>query len=204
MKVNKPPPKSQEIPVLSPADQNKLYLYCMQAPDETCLGILLSLYAGLRIGEICALRWEDVDMERQTIRVRHTVSRVQAAQGTQLIIDRPKTPSSLRTIPIYSQLLPILRQFQADAGFVLTGTEDFVSPRTYEYRFHRVLKKGEIPDINYHGLRHSFATRCIEAGMDVKSLSEILGHADASITLNTYVHSSMEQKRLQMEKLAVP
>lgn len=176
--------------------------------DETKLGILISLYAGLRIGEICALTWNDIDLNNKVIYVRNTVVRVKSAAGdsakTHLIIDTPKTAASLRCIPICSTLLSALTSCSARATsqYVVSYTSNFVSPRTYDYRFKKLLDACQIPRINYHALRHTFATRCIEAGVDVKSLSEILGHGDVSITLNTYVHSSMDLKRIQLEKIA--
>lgn len=209
-KISKPPAVPKELSVLSTPEQKRLEALCLTETDETKAGILLSLYAGLRIGEVCALTWEDIDWSEQVIHVRHTVSRVSSnadggIRSTVLIIDRPKTTSSLRDIPLCSWLIPVLRglQKQAVSAYVVSNREPFISPRTYEYRYHKLLKASGVPDINYHALRHTFATRCVEAGMDVKSLSEILGHADASITLNTYVHSSMERKRTQLERLAV-
>lgn len=120
-----------------------------------------------------------------------------------MIIDTPKTPASTRDIPISSALLPILASFRSHSSskYVVSNTNTFLSPRTFEYRYHRLLEETGITPINYHALRHTFATRCIEAGVDVKSLSEMLGHANVGVTLNTYVHSSMELKRKQLEKL---
>ena len=121
------------------------------------------------------------------------------------MLDNPKTESSMRDIPISSTLLPYLLQMKekSRSNFVVSDTENFISTRTYDYRYHKVLKQCNIASVNYHVLRHTFATRCIETGVDVKSLSEILGHATVGITLNTYVHSSMELKRAQLEKLSL-
>ena len=123
---------------------------------------------------------------------------------TKLIIDKPKTKSSVRDIPIPKRLMDILVLLyeKRRSEYVISDRAGFVSPRTYEYRFHKVFEKHQIKSVNYHALRHTFATRCIEHGVDVKTLSEILGHSNVSITLNTYVHSSMERKREQLEKLA--
>lgn len=207
-KISKPPVISKDLPILSPAEQKNLERQCLAETDETKAGVLLSLYAGLRIGEVCALSWDDIDWEEKVIHIRHTVSRVSTnlengAKSTTLIIDRPKTKSSFRDIPLCSKLIPVLVALkkQTASPYVVSNREQFISPRTYEYRYHKLLRVSGTTDINYHALRHTFATRCIEAGVDVKSLSEILGHADASITLNTYVHSSMERKRSQLEKL---
>lgn len=210
IRVYKPSVEKKEIQILNLDEQKKLEAVLYNNPDRTKLGILLSLGTGLRIGEVCALKWEDIDFSANVIHVRATVARIKnpdpkSTQKTVLIIDRPKTRASIRDIPIPSMLNPYLQNFKGQnvSDFVLSDTADFVSPRTYEYRYHRILEDCGIPPVNYHALRHTFATRCIEVGVDVKSLSEILGHANVSITLNTYVHSSMELKRAQIEKLAV-
>lgn len=208
LKINKPTVMPKELPVLSSQQQLVLESLLQTDTDETKLGILISLYAGLRIGEICALTWNDIDLNNKVIYVRNTVVRVKSAAGdsakTHLIIDTPKTAASLRCIPICSTLLSALTSCatRATSQYVVSYTSNFVSPRTYDYRFKKLLDACQIPRINYHALRHTFATRCIEAGVDVKSLSEILGHGDVSITLNTYVHSSMDLKRIQLEKIA--
>lgn len=207
--INKPPIQPREPAILSRELQNKLENYLLQDIDETKLGVYISLYTGMRIGEICALSWEDVDLQNRVIYVRHTVARVRTEEDgkviTKQIIDRPKTKASLRCIPICSNLLSVLVAYaeHSRSEYVVSNNPQFVRPRTYEYRYNRLLKLSNIPHINYHALRHTFATRCIESGVDVKSLSEILGHANVSITLNTYVHSSIELKREQLEKLTV-
>lgn len=207
LKINKPTVMPKELPVLSSQQQLVLESLLQTDTDETKLGVLISLYAGLRIGEICALTWNDIDLKNKVIYVRNTVVRVKStaedSAKTHLIIDTPKTAASLRCIPICSTLLSALTSCAARATsqYVVSYTSNFVSPRTYDYRFKKLLDACQIPRINYHALRHTFATRCIEAGVDVKSLSEILGHGDVSITLNTYVHSSMDLKRIQLEKI---
>lgn len=207
--IHKPAAPPRKPPVLSATDTERLSMYAIEHGGETGLGVLLSLCAGLRIGEICALRWSDVNLDAKVLHVRHTVSRVRAAEGnankTELILDEPKTKMSSRDIPISEKLIPLLcdAKSRASSPFVVSCTAGFVSPRTYEYRYRQLLKKCGIPSVNYHALRHTFATRCVDAGVDIKTLSEVLGHADASVTLNTYVHPSMEQKRRQLEKLAL-
>ena len=207
LKINKPTVTPKELPLLSASQQITLEKWLQTDTDETKLGVLISLYTGLRIGEICALTWNDIDMKNKVIYVRKTVVRVKSGTGdrskTHLVIDTPKTAASLRCIPICSTLLSALSSCSAKATsqYVVSHTASFVSPRTYDYRFKKLLDACQIPRINYHALRHTFATRCIEAGVDVKSLSEILGHGDVSITLNTYVHSSMDLKRIQLEKI---
>lgn len=207
-KINKPALTPKELPVLSVSQQSALENVLLTRIDESKLGVYISLYTGLRIGEICALTWDDIDLKNRLIYVRNTVVRVKSDSGadskTHLIIDRPKTTSSLRCIPICSKLYVVLTDYAAKkkTRFVASPSETFVSPRTFDYRYKKLLDASDIPHFNYHALRHTFATRCIEAGVDVKSLSEILGHANVSITLNTYVHSSMDLKRTQLEKIA--
>ena len=206
-KISKPQAIAKELPVLTKNEQDFLVNMCLTQTDETKVCVLLSLYAGLRIGEVCALEWEDVDLENRLIHVRKTVSRISGSaenmtQST-LVITRPKTIASFRDIPICSWLVPVLKELHdmRRSSFVASSQPGFVSPRTFDYRYHKLLRMAGIQTINYHALRHTFATRCIEAGIDVKTLSELLGHTDASITLNTYVHSSMERKRTQLELL---
>lgn len=206
--ILKPVPESKEMRVLSLDEQEKLEFYLLHNICETTLGILVSLYTGLRIGEICALSWDNVDFNEMIIHVRYTVARVtnnysDQPQKSLLLIDKPKTKSSIRDIPIPSKLYGIMKDYKKNfnSKYLVSSTDNFLSPRTYEYRFHRVAESVGLSEINYHALRHTFATRCIEAGVDVKSLSEMLGHSNVSITLNTYVHSSMDLKRQQIEKL---
>lgn len=199
--------EKKEIHILNCAEQKQLEAYLLKDTDETKLGMLISLYMGLRIGEVCALAWEDIDFQEKILHVRHTVARVRAEEKdgakTKLILDKPKTKTSMRDIPISEMLMKIFLQMKksAKSPYVISAKASFVSPRTYEYRYHKILEECGLCSINYHALRHSFATKCVEAGVDVKTLSEILGHADVTITLNTYVHSSMEMKRKQLEKL---
>ena len=203
--VHKPYIEKKEVVVLTISEQKRLESQLLAEPTATGLGILLSLNTGLRIGEACALTWANIGRDDNILSVTGTVVRKKAESGSgHLVIDVPKTPTSLRRIPIPSKLHSILDRMRVlSAGeYVLSGNGTFVSPRTYEYRFHKVLAECGIRPINYHVLRHTFATRCIESGMDVKTLSELLGHANTTTTLNTYVHSSMDRKRIQMERLS--
>lgn len=206
-KIYKPIPQKKDITVLSITEQQNLEMYLKNNMDATKLGILICLYTGLRIGEICSLRWSDIDLNSKIIKVRSTVSRIKKDVNdgfqTTLIIDAPKTNSSVRDIPIFSMLYPIIsyEKTKATSEYVVSDNPDFVSPRTFEYRFHKILNSCDIRSVNFHALRHTFATRCVEAGIDVKTLSEILGHSNVGITLNTYVHPSMDLKREQLEKI---
>lgn len=205
-----PKPPKRELVILDQKDQIRLENEIVKECTLTGLGILLSLNAGLRISEICALRWEDINLSQNYISVRHTISRVPATDDTgtaktSLVMETPKTYASLRDIPIPLRLVPVLKKMKSSAisEYVVSDRKTFISPRTYEYRFHKLLAAYDIPKINYHALRHTFATRCIEVGIDIKTLSELMGHSNVSITLNTYVHSSMELKRQQIEKLSL-
>lgn len=204
-KIHKPSPGKRNLKILDSREQQCLEKKLVEELSPTTIGILITLKTGLRIGEICALKWEDFDFENNILYVRSTVSRIKnpLGSGTTLIIDTPKTTSSLRGIPFSNDLKSVLFQVKSHSNsrYVVSDKKEFLSPRTFEYRYHKIMKQFQFPEINYHALRHSFATRCIEYGVDVKSLSEILGHANVSITLNTYVHSSMNLKREQMEKL---
>lgn len=206
--IFRPAEPKRELPILSQDAQKRLEVRLFAESDPTSIGILLSLHTGIRIGEVCALTWNDVDLNDHIIHIRHTISRIKnpnesESAKTILIVDTPKTKASTRDIPISSALYPVLNRaaFKVPNHYIVSDSIEFLSPRTYEYRYHRMLHKCGITPINYHALRHTFATRCIEAGVDVKSLSEILGHANVGITLGTYVHSSMELKRAQLEKL---
>ncbi len=206
--VSKPYVPKRELSIISKTTQRKLEDYILNNITPTNVGIYISLYSGLRIGEICALQWNDIDFVNSIIHIRHTISRIDkkiegSSYRTSLIMDSPKTQSSKRDIPISANLYKILVELYnvSTSEFVISDTDGFISPRTYDYRFHGILKKCGIESFNYHTLRHTFATRCVEAGVDVKSLSEILGHANVNITLNFYVHSSMEMKRMQLEKV---
>lgn len=198
----------KELRILNNEERIRLKKISMKDTDVTKLGILITLYTGMRIGEICALTWNNIDLESKIIHVRATISRIKNTDlnknnATTLIIDKPKTKSSVRDIPICSELFPILYDMskKAKSDYVVSDSSSFISPRTFEYRFHKVIDTCEIKPINYHILRHTFATQCVESGIDVKTLSEILGHSNVSITLNTYVHPSIESKRIQLEKL---
>lgn len=209
IKSTRSPVDKKNIAILSAKEQQLLERSLLCDMDITKLGIYISLNTGLRIGEICSLSWDDIDLEERILHVRSTIARVnvfnESKKQSTLIIDRPKTKASYRDIPISSKLYPALKKMRkkATSSFVVSNGNSFTSPRTYDYRYHKVLGDCNINAINYHALRHTFATRCIESGMDVKTLSEILGHINVSTTLNTYVHSSMELKRMQIEKLSL-
>lgn len=173
-----------------------------EAEDSTCLGILTALYTGLRIGEVCALTWKDINLSEGTIHIHKNLQRVKSAgsngqkNNTEILVQTPKSGNSRRMIPIPPVLLPLLAAWQQDDSFYLIRgkKKPWAEPRTLQYRFSRILKQCGLENFNFHMLRHAFATRCIAGGFDVKSLSEILGHSSIQITLNLYVHSNMQRK----------
>ena len=187
----------KETPVLSGEQQNILHKYLTGNMNSTALCILLSMYTGIRIGEVCCLMWGDIDFENNTLSINKTVQRMQntGLSSTTLVIGSPKSKSSSRIIPISSFLQEILREYRKSPDtYILSECSNITEPRTLQRRFKTILKKAGLPDVNYHSLRHMFATNCIKIGFDVRTLSEILGHASVETTLNRYVHSSMSRK----------
>lgn len=194
--------------ILNKSEQQKLNDYLTSNLTPCNLGILLCMYTGLRIGELCALKWEDIHLLEKYISVHQTMQRIQVVdqldRNTKIIIQTPKSDCSIRTIPLPEELVSILKnEVKDEKAFLLTGLDSkFIEPRRLEYRFKKIIEKCEIENVNFHALRHTFATRCVELGFDIKSLSEILGHASVNITLNRYVHPSMELKKENMDKLS--
>ncbi|MEE3415835.1 MAG: tyrosine-type recombinase/integrase [Prevotella sp.] len=199
-----PKKEKKDMKLLSKSEQEELCRFVLNKPDNTKLGILLSYYAGLRIGEVCGLKWCDIDLNKGILKVRRTVQRIYENGTTKLIMGSPKSKSSVREIPLPKFLVEILSDFKSDDSvFILSGKENLTDPRTLQYRFKSLLKKADLPSINYHSLRHMFATNCIALGFDVKTLSELLGHATVETTLNRYVHSFMERKMACMSLFKV-
>lgn len=195
----------KEMRVLSQDEQKKLVKFLLNDMDACKLGVLTALYTGLRVGELCALRWEDV--EEGCIKVTRTMQRLKKGDGsgTELYVGTPKTSSSVRTIPIPSFLKDlIMKQTHSSSDYFLSGSQvAVVEPRVMQYRFQQYLREAGVDKANFHALRHTFATRCVECGFEVKSLSEILGHANVQTTLNKYVHSSFSLKQENMERLTL-
>jgi integrase len=164
---------------------------------------MLSLTLGLRLGEVCGLQWKDIDLQKRVLYVRKTVQRVQVnceTYRTRLLVMPPKSESSVREIPLPKQLVYLLRGFRKQSDvFVLSANYQPLEPRTLQYRFAKILVNADLPSVSFHSLRHAFATNAIELGFDVKTLSEILGHSKVEITLDRYVHSSMDRKRACIE-----
>ncbi len=193
------------ISVISIPEQKRLEKYLLYNTDLKKLGVFVCLYTGIRIGEICALKWSDIDLYNNTIKINKTIQRIfnpdsNSNTKTKVVICTPKSECSIRDIPIPEFISNILKQYQS-SGYFLTVNNKYIEPRSYRNIFKRYIKDVRINNTNFHSLRHTFATRAIENGIDIKSLSEILGHASINITLEKYVHPSMEQKRIQLDKL---
>lgn len=198
--------KSNPLRVFSVNEQEILLSYLKSNITPVNLGIIISLLTGVRIGEICALKWNDISLENRTICIHKTVQRIQSLEGlnkTVLLITEPKSECSVRQIPIPDILFDILKMYSSDSTFfVLSNSLKCIEPRTLHNHFKNILTDCNINNASFHTLRHTFATRCIEVGFDIKSLSEILGHSNVNITLNRYVHPSMDLKKKNMDKLS--
>lgn len=190
---------------LTLSEQQLLERYISSNPSITAAAILLALHAGLRIGEVCGLRWDDVNLSSMILSVRRTAVRSYPGGETSYALDYPKTRSSIREIPLTKALGFLLEAIypQRCSEYVVSDRDGFLQPPTLEYRYHRFLERAKVRDLNFHALRHTFATRCIEAGVDDKTLSELLGHSNVSVTLGTYVHSSMSLKKQQIMRLSL-
>ena len=225
----------KEMRVLSPEEQRHFTEYLLEDMDSCRFGMLLALLTGLRVGEICALRWSDISLSHRILCVRQTMQRLKNTENmgkpghaeisestgktgrtneagsaggrkTKILISVPKSSTSVRVIPLNRELTELCRKWKAPypAAYVLTGEEKrYMEPRTLQYRMERYAKDCGLEGVHFHTLRHSFATRCVEAGFEMKSLSEILGHSSPRITLERYVHSSLDLKRENMDKLTL-
>lgn len=196
----------KKLPVLSLADHRKLLNHLTESPTPQNIGIMLALCTGLRIGEVCALRWAEIDFVRRIVIVSGTVGRIYNCEkkATEHYASTPKTRTSNREIPISAPLLRTLRLIkkqQAGAAYVVGDGTKPKEPRTYRETFSRLLRRLKIPPIVFHGLRHTFATRCIESGCDYKTVSVILGHSNVATTLNLYVHPNIDQKKRCIDRL---
>lgn len=191
-----------DISVFTVDQQRRLMRHLTENFTFLNLGVLICLHTGLRIGEICALRWEDIDSENGMLQVQRTLERIyilsDGNKHTELQLSTPKTRNSQREIPLTKDLLRLLKPFRKVVNpqfYVLTNSPKPTEPRTYRNYYRHLLNSLNIPFIKFHGLRHSFATRCIESGCDSKTVSILLGHANISTTLNLYVHPNFEQKK---------
>ena len=198
-KLKRPKLKEKPVECFTLAEQKRIEQAILNGKKDKLYGIILCLYSGLRIGELIALQWDDIDLTKGIL----TISKSCHDGKDGLIIDEPKTATSRRIIPLPKQLVPILRSVKkrSDSSSVVSANGKPVSVRSYQRSFELLLKKLNIPHKGFHSLRHTFATRALECGMDVKTLSEILGHKNPTITLNRYAHSLMEHKADMMNRL---
>lgn len=208
VEINMPKQTQEEMRVLSVEEQNKLILYLLTDMDNYKFGTLFALMTGLRIGEVCALRCGDISLKEKTVTVRETMRRVKNLDGgtkTKIIFTKPKTNTSARVVPLTKAAFELCREHMNRSNpraFLLTGSEErYIEPRTLQYKIKEYGAACDIENIHFHALRHTFATRCVEVGFEIKSLSEVLGHATPRITLERYVHSSIEFKKKNMKKL---
>lgn len=210
IKLHMPPPKPSGLETMTLKEQRKLEKYLLDGMNEIRMGLLLSLYTGLRIGEVCGLKWGDIDFKRGTLSVDRTVMRIQdtddrQTKKTKVIVSEPKTYCSNRTIPVPRDIMVLLKkQRRSNNRFVLTGEETCMEPRNLTGHYKRILREAGLDSYKFHALRHTFATRCVEQGIDIKTLSEIMGHSSVKITMDRYVHPSLEYKKKQVNRLKLP
>ena len=203
-KIKLPMATEKPVTAFEKWEQEKLEKYCLSSNKTNYLGIVICLYTGIRLGELLPLTWNDIDFKSGIMTISKTAYRIKQNGKPQVVIDKPKTKNSSRLIPLPKQLLEILKRARriSKSDFVLsTRTGGIVGTRAYQKTYERILKKLNIPYKNFHSLRHTFATRAIEMGMDVKTLSEILGHKNPVITLQRYTHSMLSHKVLMMNKM---
>lgn len=196
--------KKRQVEIFTEPEIVQLAHHIMDAPDLTGLGVLLTLNSGLRLGELCALRWSDIDLHAGFLRVEREVQRLYEQGRTRLVMQPPKSESSLRRIPLPADMLSLLATYKpkhTGDTCLLTGTAAPIEPRTMQNRYKSLLKRAGVPYRNFHALRHTYATRCIEQNVDIKSVSEMLGHSNVRITLQTYVHVSLRHKQQAVQSI---
>ena len=198
----------EEIQILDENEKNILENYCLKSNSLREMGIAICLNTGMRIGEICALKWENIDLENRVFIVNKSLQRIyKGKKDTSILIDTSKTKNSIRKIPISDKILTMLNMLNSNQDFsgkeyFLTGTQNkHIEPRNYQYFFKKCLINCNIKEYHFHVLRHTFASNCIKIGMDAKTLSQILGHSTVNMTLNRYVHSSYNTQKTFLEKL---
>ena len=205
MTVELPAYRRKQIDIFYPDEIQRLAQMIMDEPTTTGIGILLTLNTGLRLGELCALQYKDIDLRNGVVHVRKTVQRIRSGDRTSLMVLPPKSDSARRTIPLPGDMAALLQKLVQShpngENYLLTGKNVPMEPRTMQYQYRALLKAAGIPYRNFHTLRHTYASRCVERGIDVKSLSEMLGHADVRTTLQVYVHSSLDDLEQHALKL---
>ena len=215
--IKLPKSENKKLQVLSHDERRILEQYLRTNLNITNVCILLCLYTGIRIGELCSLQWRDIELESANISISKTIQRISVTKSktgnvktnkvinspkTKLVVSSPKTKSSIRKVPVPQFMIKILENFKSLSHiYLLSNKENPIEPRTMQYRFKKVLNSCKMRNVNFHTLRHTYATMCIENGFDAKTLSEILGHSDVSITLNRYVHSSEKMQKYYVNQL---
>ncbi len=206
--IQLPKADTRSINVFTMKEQRLIEYAAITSEDRRMLGILLCFYTGIRLGELCGLKWSDIDLEAGTLSIVRTVSRnknfEEGGNKTILLVGSPKSKKSMRKIPLPVFLLKLIEKNRLpateDSGYMLSGRDIPLDPRCYQKLFKKLLNDTGLKDCKFHTIRHTFATRALELGVDVKTLSEILGHSNVSITLNIYAHSLMEHKKAAIEK----
>lgn len=203
--VKTPTVQAKPVETFSEAECSVLTRRILDAPDLSGAAYLLSLNFGLRIGEVCGLKWEDIDFAKRELAIRRTVLRIKTGLRTEVVVQTPKTESSVRVIPLTAEMLLLLSRLRStrnNSAFLLTGCARPLEPRTLQYRFKAFLNRSGLKYRNYHTLRHTFATRSIGKGVDIKTLSELLGHKDIKTTMELYMHPTMQNKRQVIEAVS--
>lgn len=195
----------KKIKTFSVEEINKIERDVLKNNDIKKFAVLFTLFTGIRIGELCALKWEDIDLNAKVIHITKNVIRIKSNKGntkTLTKLDTPKTITSIRDVPINNNLIKNLQALKgSDNEYILTGTDEYMPPNVYYYFYKNYMKSLGILEHNFHSIRHTFATRSLEFGMDIKTLSVLLGHASIKITLDLYVHITEEEKRKQINKI---
>ncbi len=203
-KIKLPILSEKEVEALTRGEQKIIEKYCISSPKRNYVGIIIALYTGIRLGELIALTWDDIDFNNSLMKINKTSYYTKVDGKYKSVIDKPKTRKSNRVIPLPSRLINILYEYKEKSNskyIITTRNNTIVGTRTYQRTFESILLKCKVKKYNYHCLRHTFATRALEVGMDIKTLSEILGHTNVSITLNRYAHSMLDFKKQEMDKL---
>lgn len=204
LKIKLPPATEKEVLALTREEQKIIENYCLSNPKTNYIGIIISLYTGIRLGELLALTWENIDFNKKLMIIKKTSYSAKIEGKYVIVVDKPKTKKSNRIIPLPDKLVNLLmlhKNNSKSAYIISTRNNTIVEVRSYQRTFDSILSKCNIKHYNYHCLRHTFATRALELGMDIKTLSEILGHTNVSITLNRYAHSLLDYKIQEMNKV---
>lgn len=195
-----PKENTKKINILTKKEQKKITNYIVNNINNKNIGILISMCSGIRIGELCALKWDDIDLKRNLIYINKTLQRIYIKEKnkniSKIIISSPKTKNAIREIPISKDLAKYLLSIRGKNNeYVITGNNKYIEPRAYRKYFSSFLKKLNLEEVNFHVLRHTFATNCINLGVNSKTVSELLGHSSVNITLNLYVHPELSEKK---------